>query len=141
MVGTADLATSWSSEVVQGIIIAAALLVVLLVVAIGLALAATESRDERDILVAVGAPPSTMRSIAGVKAVVMTLTGVVLGIPAGLIPMYAVSRTSGDRFELPGLSLAALLIVMPLVAGVVATVASSVAQRARPVWMSTLAAD
>ena len=78
---------------VQGIVVGGALGVTLLVVAIGLALAAAESRDERDVLIAVGARPRTMRSIAGVKAVVLTTTGVVLGVPAGLIPSLAEARS------------------------------------------------
>ena len=71
---------------IQGIVIGIVLALILLVVAIGLALAATESRDERDVLVAVGARPRTIRSLAGSKALIITLTGVALAIPTGLIP-------------------------------------------------------
>ncbi|MEJ7561068.1 MAG: hypothetical protein WKF45_00910 [Ilumatobacteraceae bacterium] len=66
---------------VQVAIAAVATLLVLIVVAIGLSLAATESRDERDVLVAVGARPVTMSRMAGVKAVVLTMTGGVLAVP------------------------------------------------------------
>lgn len=38
-------------------------------------------------------------------------------------------------------SIAALLVVIPLLAGTAATLASSLAQRVRPVRMSTLATD
>ena len=118
-----------------------ALAVTLLVVAIGLALAAAESRDERDILVAVGARPRTMRSMAGVKAVVLTTTGVALGVPAGLIPSLAEARSVRSEIHAPWLGVAGLVIVIPAVAGGMAWAASSIAQRLRPVRMSTLAVD
>ena len=70
----------------QGVAVGGVLVLTLLVVAIGLSLAATESRDERDVLVAIGARPRTMRSLAGTKAVVMTLTGIALAIPDGADP-------------------------------------------------------
>ena len=125
----------------QGIVLGVVLLLTLVVVAIGLALAATESRDERDVLVAVGARPRTMRSMAGSKAVVMTLTGVALAIPTGLIPAYAVTSAVDDPFQVPWLALAALLVVVPLVAGASAWAASTIAQRFRPVRTSNFAFD
>ncbi len=125
----------------QGIVLGIVLALTLVVVAIGLALAATESRDERDVLVAVGARPRTMRSMAGSKAVVMTLTGVALAIPTGLIPAYAVTSAVDDPFQVPWLALAALLVVVPLVAGASAWAASTIAQRFRPVRTSNFAFD
>jgi putative ABC transport system permease protein len=126
---------------IQGIAIGIVLVLTLLVVAIGLALAATESRDERDVLVAVGARPRTMRSLAGSKALVMTLTGIALAIPTGLIPAFAVTRAVDDPFQIPWLALAGLLVAVPLVAGAVAWAASSVAQLFRPVHMSNFSFD
>ncbi|MDQ3311025.1 MAG: hypothetical protein M3517_02800 [Actinomycetota bacterium] len=38
------------------------------------------------MLVAVGAKPVTMGRMAGVKAVVLTVTGGVLAVPTGLVP-------------------------------------------------------
>ncbi len=130
-----------STAAFQGIALGIVLALTLLVVAIGLALAATESRDERDVLVAVGARPRTMRSLAGSKALVMTLTGVALAIPTGLIPAFAVTRAVDDPFEIPWLALAALLVVVPLVAGASAWAASTIAQWFRPVRMSNFAVD
>jgi hypothetical protein len=130
-----------SRPALQGIVVGGALGVTLLVVAIGLALAAAESRDERDILVAVGARPRTMRSMAGVKAVVLTTTGVALGVPAGLIPSLAEARSIQSEIHAPWLGVAGLVIVVPAVAGGMAWAASSLAQRLRPVRMSTLAVD
>ena len=130
-----------STAAFQGIVLGIVLVLTLLVVAIGLALAATESRDERDVLVAVGARPRTMRSLAGSKALVMTLTGVALAIPTGLIPAFAVTRAVDDPFQIPWLALACLLVAVPVIAGVVAWAASTVAQHFRPVHMSNFSFD
>ena len=126
---------------IQGIVIAIVLALTLLVVAIGLALAATESRDERDILVAVGARPRTIRSLAGSKALIMTLTGVALAIPTGLIPTYAVTQAVDDPFQLPWLALAGLLLAIPLIAGATSWAASTLTQHFRPVQMSNFSFD
>jgi len=127
------------SALVQAVIVGAALLITLLVVAIGLSLAATESRDERDVLVAVGARPATMRRMAGAKASVITLTGIVLAIPTGMVPIAAVMQTLEEPLYIPWLAIGALVFVLPVVAGLAAWGVSSIAQRARPVRMSNLA--
>ncbi|MDQ3178860.1 MAG: hypothetical protein M3Q72_15190, partial [Actinomycetota bacterium] len=127
---------------VQVAIAAVATLLVLIVVAIGLSLAATESRDERDVLVAVGAKPVTMSRMAGVKAVVLTMTGGVLAVPTGLIPAWAVMReVTTMTFSVPWVQLAVLLLGVPLVVGVAAWLTSTIAQQVRPVTMSNLAVD
>jgi len=133
--------TPVSVELVQAVILGVALLAVLLVVAIGLSLSATESRDERDVLVAVGARPATMRSMAGAKAVVMSLTGAVLGVPAGLIPVYFATWADDLPFAVPWFAVGGLVVAIPVLAGLVATATSAVAHRVRPVTMSTLAVD
>ncbi|MDQ3738272.1 MAG: hypothetical protein M3337_03795, partial [Actinomycetota bacterium] len=127
-----------AARIAQLVIVAVATALILLVVTIGLSLAATESRDERDVLVAVGAKPSTMRRMAGVKAAVLTVTGVVLAIPTGLIPLWAVMRTLDEPFTVPWIQLAVMLFLLPLVVGAAAWAVSSIAQRARPVRMSNL---
>lgn len=126
---------------IHAAIVGAALLLVLAVVAIGLSLAATESRDERDVLVAVGARPRTLRTMAGAKAVVMTLAGVAVAVPGGLVPAFAVSRAAGTTFTVPWLVLGGLLFAVPVAAGLAASGVSGLAQRLRPVRMSTLAVD
>ena len=118
-----------------------ALLLTLLVVGIALSLAAAESRDERDVLVALGGRQRTMRNLAGVKAVAITLTGVALAIPTGLVPAVVALRATDVRFEIPWLTIGALLIVVPLVACSSAWIVSNIAQRIRPVRLSTLAFD
>lgn len=126
---------------VQAAVVGGALLFTLLVVAIGLSLSATESRDERDVLVAVGARPRTLRRLAGAKAVVLAATGVVLAVPAGLVPALVVLSEPGQPEAVPWVALALLVGAVPAVAGLLAWAASAVAARVRPVHVSTFAAD
>jgi len=136
-----------ASETVVGIgVSVVALLFTLLVVAVGLALSAAESRDERDVLVAVGARPSTLRRVAGQKAAMLALVGTALGVPTGLIPVVMVLRsmrqTPGELpLDIPWLVIGMLVVSVPLAAGVVTWASSNIAQRVRPVRMSTLALD
>jgi len=123
-----------SETLVQAAIVAATLLLVLLVVAIGLSLAAVESRDERNTLIAVGASPSTLRRRSATTAVVLAATGGVLAIPTGLLPVWVVTRAaSGDgEATIPWLSIVAIVVVVPLLVGTVALVGSAIIQRVRP---------
>lgn len=136
-----------ASETVVGMVISlAALLFTLLVVAVGLALSAAESRDERDVLVAVGARPATLRRVAGQKAAMLALAGTALSVPTGLVPVIMVLRplrqTPGELpLDIPWLVIGMLVVSVPLVAGVVTWGSSVVAQRVRPARMSTLALD
>ena len=81
-----------SDSTVQLAIVGGALLFTLLVVAIGLALSAAESREERDVLVAVGAQPRTLRRVAGLKALGLAVAGALLAIPTGFVPVTLVVR-------------------------------------------------
>lgn len=139
---------SINSTLVQAIVLGAALLLVLVVVTIGLSLAAVESRDERDVLVTVGAKPRMLRRLAGQKAAMFVATGAAIGVPVGLVPALVVLRVTRDSdlgqdndVTVPWLALAALLVVVPAVVGLVATAASGIAQRVRPVLASNLAVD
>ena len=127
-------------------IVVAALLFTLAVVAVGLALSAAESRDERDVLVAIGAKPSTMRRVAGQKAALMALAGTVLAVPTGLLPVGAVVpavRQYDGQYplDMPWAMIGALVLGVPVLAGLVTWLGSSIAQRLRPVRMSGLALD
>jgi putative ABC transport system permease protein len=135
--------TEFPRALLDLVAVVAALLLTLLVVAIGLSLAATESRDERDVLVAVGAKPRTMRQLAGTKAVVLTFGAALLAIPTGFLPVAAVLNAAPDdnAISFPWLTALGLLIVVPIVAGLAALATSALAQRLRPVRMSTLTED
>lgn len=125
-----------------------ATLLTLVVVAIGLSLSAIESRDERDVLSAIGAPPRVLRSVAARKALLMAAAGTLVAVPAGLVPVFVVllasetsDRVISEIITIPWLTLGALVIGVPLVAAACTTVASAIAQRVRPTTMSTLRAD
>ncbi len=130
-----------SGRAVQGVLLAVAFVLTLLVVAIGLALAAAEGANERDVLVAVGSRPGTMRSVAASQAIMLTLTGVLLAVPFGLLPIFAVMRAVGEPLRTPWLVIGALLVAVPVLAGGAAWSVSAIAQRVRPVRLSTLAFD
>ena len=128
-----------SSTLVQAGIVAATLLLVLVVVAIGLSLAAAESRDERNTLIAVGASPSTLRRRSATTATLLAATGGIVAVPTGLIPLWVVLRTQGsdqtglmDDFSVPWLSILALVVVIPLIVGAIALAGSAVTQRVHP---------
>ena len=112
--------------------VAATLLLALLVVAIGLSLAAVESRDERNTLIAIGASPSTLRRRSATTAVVLAATGGVLAIPTGLLPVWVVTRVTDGEATVPWLSIVAIVVVVPLLVGAVALVGSAIIQRIRP---------
>jgi ABC-type antimicrobial peptide transport system permease subunit len=128
-------------------IVIGALLFTLIVVAIGLSLSAAESRDERDVLASIGAKPSAMRRVAGLKATWLALAGGLLAIPTGYLPLSAgvAAATTNRDFDVgtpfPWWIALGIVIAVPLIAGFGAWLASSVAQTVRPVRMSTLSAD
>src|SRR5690606_15627327 len=65
----------------------AALVVAGLVVAAGLALAAADARDERDVLTVVGAGPGALVRAAGARAWLLAGLGAVMAVPFGLLPV------------------------------------------------------
>jgi hypothetical protein len=135
-----------SPNAVRRIVLAIVVAIALLVLAMSLALSAAETRDERDVLVALGAPPPTMRGVAAWKAALLSWTGAALAIPTGFIPVafvyWAVAR-SDERTDLvfPWSTAVILLVVAPLIAALIAAIGSGVAQRIRPTKMSTFALD
>lgn len=143
-----DPAPNDNRVMIQFAISLVATLLTLVVVAIGLSLSAIESRDERDVLSAIGAPPRVLRSVAARKALLMSAAGSLVAVPAGLVPVFVVllagensGRVISDVITIPWLTLGALVIGVPLVAAASTTVASAIAQRVRPTTMSTLRAD
>ena len=111
------------------------------VVAVGLSLAATESRDERDVLHAVGAPPRTLRRLAAAKAWVLTTGAAVIAVPAGYVTIFVVTKASDAHAPFPFAIAAALLFVIPAVTAGITLAVSAIAQRFRPVTYSTLATE
>ena len=129
-------------EIVLGIV----LLIVLIVLAMSLALSAAETRDERDILVSLGARPSTMRSVSAWKASLLAASGAVVAVPTGFIPVAVVymaiaNRNQSAHVVFPWSVTLQLVVVAPIIAGLVAYVGSAIAQAVRPTRMSTFATD
>lgn len=128
---------------IQWVLLGIALVLVLFVVAVNLALSATETRDERDVLTIVGASPGSLRRANGFKALLLTFMGAVLAIPVGFLPVAVFTATDTRNVPLvfPWQVVAALVVALPIVAGLVTTAASGVALRVRPVRISTMAYD
>ena len=132
---------------IQLAIAAAALLITLAVVTIGLLLSAAESRDERDVLVAIGATPRTIRMVAAQKALLLSLAGTALALPTGLLPITAVLRSIDDGggrsmpMDVSWSTVVLLVLAVPVLAGALTLIGSSLAQLLRPVRMSTLHTD
>ena len=82
-----------------------------------------------------------MRSMAAAQAVVLTMTGVLLAGPFGLLPTFAVMRASGTTIEVPWPAIGFLVVAVPPLAGGIAWLVSAIAQRVRPVRISNLAFD
>jgi hypothetical protein len=121
----------------------ASLLFALFVVGSGLALAAAESRDERDVLTIAGAGPRTMARAAGSRAWMLSLLGAGLAVPVGFLPVVVFTLAYDSEFpiELPLVfpirTVLLLALAVPLVAAVVAWAVSAAALRLRPVRVST----
>ncbi|HUP75805.1 MAG TPA: FtsX-like permease family protein [Acidimicrobiales bacterium] len=130
--------------VLEALLSGIALAFALFVVAASLALAAAETRDERDALAVIGAAPSTMRRTSAHKAVLLAVLGAALAIPVGFLPVvvFTAADDSATPFLVfPWRTVAMLLLVVPAVIGLFTGGASSVALRLRPVRVSTMTFD
>lgn len=121
-----------------------ALVFSLFVVGVSLALAAAESKDERDVLTIAGAPPVALARSAGARAWLMAVIGGAMAIPVGFLPVVVFSSTSadsflGERFPLVFPTRTALLLVLavPAIVAAASVATSAAAQRLRPVRVST----
>ncbi len=122
----------------RAVSIVAALLISAIVVAIGLSLAAAEGRDERDVLMAVGARPASMRRQAAARAAVLAGVGIALGVPTGYVPTWVLYRTAArgevtlHQLPFPTLVVVAIAVAIPAGVAAIAWVGSGLAQRLRP---------
>ncbi len=134
---------------IRMVTVGGALLLTLLVVAISLALSAAEARDERDVLLAIGAKPGTVSKVAGWKAALLAFGGCLLAIPTGFLPVAAVITANNSGFDRAARSPIAFpwgttgltVVAIPLIAGLIAWFGSTIVQHLRPARMSTLIAD
>ncbi len=135
-----------STATVRQIVLAVVVGIALIVLAMSLALSAAETRDERDVLVSLGARPSTMRSLSAWKAGLLAASGALVAIPTGFIPVavvYLAIAKPGEvaRIAFPLSTVLELLIVAPLIAAAVAYIGGSISQAVRPTRMSSFATD
>ncbi len=130
-------------RLIEALLTAAALVLSLFVVAVSLALAAAETRDERDVLVVIGAPPPTMRHTSGRKAFLLTLLGAALAVPVGFLPVSVFTAASEHDAPLvfPWRVVLLLVAAVPIVSALATTAFSGITLRLRPVRISTMASD
>jgi putative ABC transport system permease protein len=130
--------------VLEALLSGIALVFALFVVAASLALAAAETRDERDALAVIGATPSTMRRTSAHKAVLLAALGAALAIPVGFLPVVVITATDDSAtpfLVFPWRTIAMLLVVVPVIIGLFTAGASSIGLRLRPVRVSTMTFD
>lgn len=116
-----------ASAAIQTAATAGAGLLSLLIVGVGLALIAAETRHDDSILVAVGAPPRVRRTLAAARAGTLTLLGAVLAVPAGLLPISGLATATATGaaaggVTIPVLTVGVVMLVVPAVAAAVAWV-------------------
>jgi putative ABC transport system permease protein len=130
-----------------GLLTAAILGFTLIVVAVGLALNAAESRDERDLLAALGAPPRVQRSVTAWQALLLPLAGAAVGAPLGVACAAAVrvARSAAEdvpaHLSVPWVGMALLLVAVPVASAVAARLAATIAGLRRPDLAPSLAGD
>lgn len=96
------------------------------------ALAISDARPDLATLAAVGGSPRTRRGVAGAYALVIGVTGALLGVLVGAVPGVAVARTltvadygagpHGPFLDVPWLMIGGVVVLVPLLAAVVVMV-------------------
>ncbi len=137
LISTSEAPAPISPAQVRAAVLGASLLLVLAVVAVGLALAAKDSEDERQVLVAVGAPPRTLRRSNALRAVLLVLIAGIISIPAGLLPAAAIvaaADVESDRAVFrPDLSTVLfVVVVVPVLVGIITWTGSRLRDLVRP---------
>ena len=99
----------------------------LAILAVAVALVASETRRSRQILLAVGADPLSHRKLLAVTSALLALIAAVLAIPAGLLPMVALwaSQPVGPSrlpLVIPWATIGIVVFLVPLVAALVSGV-------------------
>lgn len=129
---------SFDERLVRAAVLAFALLVMLAVVGVGLALAAKDNEDERQVLAAIGAPPRTLRRVGALRAVLLVALAGLIAVPAGLLPAAAIhaasttSRWDQRTFAVDPVSLLFVLVLVPAVAGLLVWATGGLRDLTRP---------
>lgn len=131
----------WTPNEVRGLILGTSLIVVMLLIIIGMALWAVEGRDERDVLVAVGASPAALARVAAWRSGGLTFGAMAVAVPVGVGIAWAIAEAADGHILVPWLLGGLLIVAVPLAIGLGAWASSAIAQRVRPVRMSSLTTD
>lgn len=87
----------------------------LIIVGIGLALIATETRHDEEVLSTVGATPRIRRALAAARAGVLSLIGGTLAVPAGMLPIWGLFTSANNSTSIgmtvPWVSVMAVVLV------------------------------
>jgi hypothetical protein len=123
-----------SEQIARAVLLGVSLLLVAAVVAVGLALAARDSEDERQVLAALGAPPRTTRRVGTLRAALLVLTAALIAVPAGLLPAAAIvaAEAGNHQFRVDLVVVGFLLLVMPAVVALAAAVCGRLRDVLRP---------
>ena len=122
-------------------VVLGALLLVGLLILIGMSLMSVEGRNERDLLITVGAAPAAVARVASWRAGGLTFAAMVVAVPAGLAIGWLIFSNAHKAVAVPWLLGGLLMFALPSAAAFVAGVSSALAQRLRPLQSSSLAAD
>lgn len=143
-----DLSVSWpepgpTPEQIEMVLTGIAVVFAVLVVCASLALAAAESREERDVLSVAGAGPNVLARTAGARAWLLAAIGAAMAVPVGMLPVavYAATDDGPTSFVVPWRPIGMLALALPIAVAVLALTASATAQRVRPVRVATAMFD
>lgn len=130
----------WSTWVRLGTL-GGTLLLMTLIITLGMALWAAEGRDERDTLVAIGASPSVLARIAGVKAWALAFVGMLAAVPLGFGTLRLAVAAARQPATFPWVFVVVAIVGLPLVIGAGAWASSAIGQRVRRVTASSVSVD
>ena len=89
------------STLTRLIILGGMLLLTVIVVGVGMALWAAEGKDERDALVSIGASPSVLARVVGIKAWLLAFVGGVIAVPLGFGTLRLAVAAAGEQNDVP----------------------------------------
>ncbi len=103
-------------------------LIIGLIIGLGMALWAAEGRDVRDTLIAIGASPRTLASLAAQKTWILAGVGTFLAVPLGYGTLYAVLRSRDDETTFPWLFAVAAVVALRAVIATITWLGSTLSQ-------------
>jgi putative ABC transport system permease protein len=115
-----DVERGYESDYGLGLLalVAGAALITLGAAGVATGLAQADARADHSTLAAIGATPGLRRTLAAAQAVAVAGLGTLLGVFAGLVPGLAfIGAIAGLEVAIPWLTLAEVLVGIPLIAG------------------------